>query len=59
MADTRCINANCPFTECERHLTKIEKATEDVSVANFDSVCREYISYLVDKAERGDKSENL
>ena len=49
---TYCINIHCPFTECERHLTKIENATEDVSVANFDSVCREYISYLVDKVGR-------
>lgn len=58
MADiTYCINKQCPFEECERHPGKIAEAAMKgrgyVSVANFDGVCRKYIGYLVDEAERG------
>ena len=57
MADiTYCINSVCPFTECERHPKKINKACRNgkgyVSVTSYDGTCREYISYLVDKAGR-------
>ena len=56
MADiTYCVNSDCPFKDCERHLSKIAEAQKSgkgyVSVANYDGVCREYIAYLV---ERGD-----
>lgn len=52
MADiTYCINAQCPFTKCERHPNKIADAHKQgqrfVSVANFDGVCRKYIGHLV------------
>ena len=54
---TYCINNQCPFKECERHLSKISEAYIDkkgyVSVANYDGMCRKYISYLVDVAEGG------
>ena len=58
MADiTYCINNLCPFKECERHPSKISKAAikgkGDVSVANYDGVCRKYISYLVNEAKGG------
>lgn len=56
MADiTYCINSLCPFKDCERHPSKISKAAMNgkgyVSVANYDGVCRRYISHLVE--ERG------
>ena len=58
MADiTYCINGQCPFKDCERHPSKISKAAiqgaEYVSVANFDGVCRRYISNLVDEQKEG------
>ena len=48
---TYCINANCPFTKCDKHLHQLKKnKCEDkyVKVAAFDSVCRDYIRYLID-----------
>ncbi len=56
MADiTYCINKQCPFKDCERHLSRISDAAIRgkgyVSVSNFDGVCRRYISYLVDLVE--------
>jgi hypothetical protein len=58
MADmTYCINKNCPFEDCERHPNKINttyvNGKDYVSIANFDSVCRRYISHIVDEVERG------
>lgn len=54
MADiTYCVNSDCPFKDCERHLSKIAEAQKEgksyVSVANYDGVCREYIGYLVER----------
>ena len=50
---TYCINRDCPFKDCERHLNKIRAegrtGTEYISVASFDGVCRRYISHLVDE----------
>lgn len=47
---TYCINADCPFTECDKHLHQLKNQCEDeyVRVAAFDSVCRDYIGYLID-----------
>lgn len=58
MADiTYCINNQCPFKECERHPSKISRACIDgkgyVSVANYDGVCRRYLSCLADENEGG------
>ena len=48
-----CINAACPFKDCERHLSKVPKpAIGDkgyVRVADLDGVCARYNSYLVDE----------
>jgi hypothetical protein len=57
MADiTYCINEQCPFKKCERHLSKVAKTQKQyVSVANFDGICRKYIGYLVHLAEMGEK----
>ena len=46
---TYCINANCPFTECDKHLQQLKNQCENkyVKVASFDSVCRDYLHYLI------------
>lgn len=63
MADiTYCINARCPFKDCEKHLSKISDACINVrgyvSVSNFDGVCKRYISYLVEHECRRKDNEN-
>lgn len=60
---TYCININCPFKECDKHLTQIVGVRYDgesdkyvydgnekryVNVASLDSVCEKYLGYLVD-----------
>ena len=57
MADiTYCLNSNCPFTDCEKHCSKIKEAASNgkgyVSVSNFDGMCRRYIGYLVEHESR-------
>lgn len=59
MADiTFCVNAACPFKDCERHSSRILdaciKGKGYVSLSNFEDVCRRYISYLfVEEAYNG------
>lgn len=58
MADiTFCVNAGCPFKDCERHMSRIADACIKgggyVSVSNLDSICKRYISYLVEEADNG------
>ena len=45
---TYCINADCPFIECDKHLHQLKNEDGYVNVAAFDSVCRDYIGYLID-----------
>lgn len=45
---TYCINADCPFTECDKHLHQLKNKDGYVNVAAFDSVCSDYIYYLID-----------
>ena len=55
---TYCINNNCPFISCNKHLKRCRANKRKICVANFDGVCREYISWLVDisfKEERHEK----
>ena len=56
MADiTYCINGSCPFKDCERHSSRVDLSKIDdagyVSVANFDGVCKRYLSYLLQLLE--------
>lgn len=47
-----CVNAGCPFKECEHHLVNLKNTgckRRSVKVANMDGVCRKYIGWLVDK----------
>lgn len=56
MTKTYCVNSNCLFTDCEKHLSNVKSETNDhVYVANVDGVCRKYISYLIDNISGGDK----
>lgn len=56
MTKTYCVNSNCPFTDCEKHLSNVKSETNDhVYIANVDGVCRKYISYLIDNISGGDK----
>ena len=56
MTKTYCVNSNCPFTDCDKHLTKVkEEDSKHVYIANVDGVCRKYISYLIDNISGGDK----
>lgn len=59
MADiTYCANAQCPFADCERHLSHITGTYRDgqklVSVAALDGTCRRYIAHLVEDAKDDD-----
>ena len=47
---TYCINTDCPFKKCDKHvwqLRNIKDKTQKISVANFDGVCKDYLSYLL------------
>lgn len=52
---TYCINAGCPFKDCERHLSKA--SGQYVNVANFDGVCRRYIGHLLNELNEEDGKE--
>ena len=45
---TYCINTQCPFTDCNRHLCRLQKQKGTVKVANLDGVCKRHINYIVD-----------
>lgn len=58
MTKTYCINSNCPFTDCEKHLTKVKSETNNhVYVASVDGVCRQYLSYLLDSIQENNNEE--
>ena len=48
---TYCINNNCPYTTCKKHLgqLKYNQSKNNIQIANYDGMCRKYISWLVDK----------
>lgn len=49
MNKTYCINSNCPFTDCNKHLVNVKSKTNKyVYVASVDGTCRKYLSYLLD-----------
>ena len=64
MADiTYCINASCPFKDCERHSEKIKDAATSgkgyVSVSDWGGTCRRYISYIAEEVLAGGKKEHI
>ena len=52
---TYCINAKCPYTDCERHVSQLAGERGTFSFANFDGVCRKYICYIVDSIQKENK----
>lgn len=44
---TYCINGNCPFKSCKKHLKHCRSKKRKILVDSYDSVCRDYISWLV------------
>ena len=55
---TYCSNPQCPFTKCEKHLSYARNETGPISIANFDGVCRKYILWLAEEADRQRRSKN-
>ena len=51
---TYCAYKDCPFNDCESHLThtKTFPIGTMISVADYRGACRRYIGYLVDKASK-------
>lgn len=45
---TYCINTDCPFSDCEKHFSRLQGKSGTVKIADFGGTCREYISYLVE-----------
>ena len=43
---TYCINSECPFRDCEKHLSK-SRSKGKVYVANFDGICKRYITWML------------
>ena len=53
---TYCVNADCPFKQCGKHLRQLKKIKDKsqyVKVANLDSVCEDYLHYLLEEIEQG------
>lgn len=52
---TYCVNADCPFKECDKHLQQLKKVKDKsgyIKVASLDSVCKDYLYYLLDEIEK-------
>lgn len=48
---TYCVNADCPFKKCDKHLQQLKKLKDKtgyVKVASLDSVCKDYLYYLLE-----------
>ena len=53
---TYCVNASCPFKKCDKHLQQLKKIKDKsgyIKVANLDSVCRDYLYYILNEIEKG------
>ena len=53
---TYCVNIDCPFKKCDKHLQqlrKIKDKSQYVKVANLDSVCEDYLYYLLEEIKQG------
>lgn len=51
---TYCLNADCPYKDCERNAERLKGQHGIASFANFGGVCRKYLYYLIEV-----KSEDL
>ena len=54
-----CATADCPYTDCLRHLKQLEGEPSGtiISLSNFGGICRKYIAHLV--GEASDNAEDL
>lgn len=56
---TYCVNADCPFKECDKHLQQLKKVkdkSEYIKVASLDGVCKDYLHYLLDEIEENKRN---
>ena len=58
MAKAYCINMNCPFHDCEKHMKQLEGKGGYYTFAGFDAICRRYISWLVSEVNKDGKDSN-
>lgn len=58
MKKVYCINNECPFKSCKRHLTHCRAKKRKVWVANYDGICSKYIGWLVKKVWEDNNSWN-
>lgn len=42
-----CINPDCPFDDCDRHIKQLEGKEGIYTFAGFDAICRRYIAWRV------------
>ena len=57
-----CINSACPFKECDKHLSQLQKTNQDythVRIVAIDAICRDYIAYLVEKNASNRRSRRV
>ena len=47
---TYCNNRKCPFTDCKYHILNC-RSIGKVRVANLDSICRRYITWVLKEVE--------
>lgn len=49
---TYCINNDCPFKDCERHMAQIPTKEGVYTLANFDGVCKRYIKFVASEVAK-------
>ncbi|MBR5316015.1 MAG: hypothetical protein IKU44_04410 [Firmicutes bacterium] len=52
MAKAYCINKNCIFHDCEKHMKQLEGKDGTYTFKGFDATCRRYISWLVSEVKK-------
>ena len=54
---TYCAYKDCPFKDCESHLTHTKRFPIGtmISVADYSGTCRRYIGWVVDKVSKEEK----
>ena len=55
---TYCINSECPFRDCEKHLSK-SRSKGKIYVANFDGICKRYITWMLKEIAANLNVENM
>ena len=55
MKKVYCINNNCPFKSCEKHLIHCRAKKRRIWVADYVGVCRIYIGWIVKKCTKDNR----